>query len=37
VNQGSSVANQQTAIVEHRDVLQVLPDPADASNDNGMF
>ena len=24
-------------IVEHWDVLQVLPDPADAKNDNGMF
>jgi predicted SnoaL-like aldol condensation-catalyzing enzyme len=24
-------------IVEHWDVLQVLPDPANAKNDNGMF
>ncbi len=24
-------------VVEHWDVLQVLPDPADAKNDNGMF
>ena len=24
-------------IVEHWDVLQILPDPADAKHDNGMF